>query len=122
MTLLQITRLALEQAALDWEQPDESRELLITAANAAYDELVNTFRGSHVGTGEDDEPPLKGDRDIPDVPEWCHRGICDYVTYCLLRGGGGTRPGRAQLFWEAWRQVLDKARQQGGSRFVHVPR
>lgn len=122
MTFAQISALALEQAALDAEQPDESRALLAAGANAAYDELVFVLRGGHVGTGEDDEPPLRSDRDIPDIPEWCHHGICCYVTYCLLRGGGGTRAARAQWFLEAWQQTLNRARQEGACTFVNLPK
>ena len=122
MTVEKLMKLALEQAQLDAEDPDVSRDWLLSLANTAYDALTEAFRGSHLGESDDCEVPLRHDRDVPDVPEWCHIGICDYMSYGLLMAGGGTRPQRAQAFYGRWLDVLGRARMKGSKVFQGIPR
>ena len=56
---------------------------------------------------------LLEDMDVPELPEWAHGALADYICYRHLSGGGLTKQKQAQFFYSMYSQTMRRIRPQG---------
>jgi len=74
--------------------------------NAGYDLLMYAYK-------EEPAPKLTHDLEIPDLPDWSHRGIVDYATYLIYRNGSSARQSRGQEYLRNFYEVQQRLRETG---------
>ena len=101
--------------------------------NDGYDRLVRVWTKNHIPQG--DYPRLKDATDIPNLPEWTHRALCDWATWLVYRNGNPQKQQRGMAFRSAFEEVLARIRGEGGleglnadgtqkryNKFINIPR
>ena len=101
--------------------------------NNGYDLLVQAWTRNHVPQGE--YPRLTENTDVPNLPEWTHRALCDWATWLVYRNGNPQKQQRGMAFRSAFEEVLARIRGEGGqeglnadgtqkryNKFINIPR
>ena len=101
--------------------------------NDGYDRLVKAWSRSHIP--QEDYPRLERDEDVPNLPEWTHRALCDWATWLVYRNGNPQKQQRGLYFRTAFEEILAKIQGEGGAnglnadgtqkrynKFVNIPR
>ncbi len=83
--------------------------------NEGYDLLMEAYDGTHVGTGTSETNPLKNGEDEPSTPDWTHKALAAWATWCLYRNGNPAKQQRGYQFRQEFEEVLNKIRAAGGS-------
>ena len=81
--------------------------------NEGYDRLVRAWMGQHVPDGG--TPRLKEPTDVPLLPEWTHRAICDWATWLVYRNGNPQKQQRGLYFRSAFEEILARIAGEGGA-------
>lgn len=81
--------------------------------NDGYDRLVRAWMGQHVPDGG--TPRLKEPTDVPRLPEWTHRAICDWATWLVYRNGNPQKQQRGLYFRSAFEEILARIAGEGGA-------
>ena len=81
--------------------------------NDGYDRLVRAWMGQHVPDGG--TPRLKEPTDVPLLPEWTHRAICDWATWLVYRNGNPQKQQRGLYFRSAFEEILARIAGEGGA-------
>jgi hypothetical protein len=55
------------------------------------------------------------DTDVPNLPEWTHRALCDWATWLVYRNGNPQKQQRGLAFKTAFEEVLAKLADEGGA-------
>ena len=80
--------------------------------NDGYDRLVKAWTKNHVPQSA--YPRLEVDTDVPNLPEWTHRALCDWATWLVYRNGNPQKQQRGMAFRSAFEEVLSKISDEGG--------
>lgn len=56
---------------------------------------------------------LLEDMDVPQMPEWAHGALADYICYRHLSGGGLSKQKQAQFYYGMYSQALRRLMPQG---------
>lgn len=80
--------------------------------NDGYDRLVKAWTKNHVP--QTAYPRLEADNDVPNLPEWTHRALCDWATWLVYRNGNPQKQQRGMAFRSAFEEVLSKISDEGG--------
>jgi hypothetical protein len=80
--------------------------------NDGYDRLVKVWTKSHTPQGE--YPRLVNDNDVPNIPEWTHRALCDWATWLVYRNGNPQKQQRGRAYYELFMGVLSQLADEGG--------
>jgi hypothetical protein len=80
--------------------------------NDGYDRLVKVWTKSHVP--QEAYPRLENDTDVPNLPEWTHRGLCDWATWLVYRNGNPQKQQRGRAYYEAFMMLLSQLSDEGG--------
>lgn len=99
---------------------------LMDYINEGYDRLVYAWDKQHVATDSEDYPPLYGDEDVPNLPEWAHRALADWATWLVYRNGNPQKQQRGYPYRSAFDEILNKITQEGGKNgkvknFFNIP-
>lgn len=113
------------QSNNDFEDLEEFLPYLDGYINEGYDRLVYAWAKVHCG--DEEYPFLSGDKDTPNLPEWVHRGICDYATWLVYRNGNPQKQQRGQAYLAQFEDLLSRALSGGGKNgrvrnFYNIPR
>jgi uncharacterized protein YecA (UPF0149 family) len=101
--------------------------------NDGYDRLVKVWTKSHIQ--QEDYPRLKEDTDVPKLPEWTHRALCDWATWLVYRNGNPQKQQRGLYFRSAFEEIVSQILSEGGAdglnedgtnkqykNFINIPR
>lgn len=80
--------------------------------NDGYDRIVSVWDHQHVPS--EDYPRLSEGIDVPNLPEWTHRYLCDWATWLIYRNGNPQKQQRGMAFREAFLELLSKLSDMGG--------
>ena len=58
-------------------------------------------------------PPLEEGEDEPQIPEYAHSALCDYICYRHLSSGNLAKQSRAQFYQTSFYQTMNRIRPQG---------
>ena len=133
MTLAEIKNQIMFQTNNDAEDIDDYLPHVDDYINEGYDRLVSAWTRSH--TPHEGYPRLEADTDVPNLPEWTHRALCDWATWLVYRNGNPQKQNRGLAFRSAFEEVLSKINSEGGSaglnddgtqkrykKFINIPR
>ena len=133
MTLAEIKNQIMFQTNNDAEDIDDYLPHVIDYINDGYDRLVKVWTKSHIP--QEDYPRLTEDTDVPRVPEWTHRALCDWATWLVYRNGNPQKQNRGMAYYSAFNEVLSKISDEGGAsglnedgtqkqykKFINIPR
>jgi len=91
--------------------------------NEGYDRLVHAFAKEHIAGGSTTYPPLAGDADAPNLPDWTHPGIANWATWCVYRNGNPAKQNRGYQFRGAAEETAAQVRSGTKTRtFFNMPR
>jgi hypothetical protein len=82
--------------------------------NEGYDILVMNYTDQHVASDSVDYPPLVNLTDVPNLPEYTHRGLADYATFCVYRNGNAVKQNRGMAFYSAFLDIVGKLKYERG--------
>ena len=112
MTLAEIKNQIMFQTNNDEEDIEDYLPHVNDYINDGYDRLVKVWTKSHIPqTGY---PRLTEDSDVPNIPEWTHRALCDWATWLVYRNGNPQKQQRGIAFKYAFEEVLAKLSDEGG--------
>ena len=112
MTLTEIKNRVMFQTNNDAEDVGDYLPSLLNYLNDGYDRLVKVWTKSH--TPQADYPRLSADTDVPNVPEWTHRALCDWATWLMYRNGNPQKQQRGRAYYESFMMVLSQLSDEGG--------
>ena len=113
MTLAEIKNQIMFQTNNDEEDIDDYLPHVEDYINEGYDRLVSAWTKNH--TPQADYPRLTADTDVPNLPEWTHRSICDWATWLVYRNGNPQKQNRGLAFRSAFEEVLARITGEGGA-------
>ena len=58
-------------------------------------------------------PPMEDGEDEPQIPEYAHAALCDYICYRHLSSGNLAKQSRAQFYRNSFYQEMNRIRPQG---------
>ena len=114
MTLGEIKQQVMFQTNNDVEDLADYEPHLTDYINEGYDILVMNYTDQHVASDSEDYPPLEAMTDIPKLPEYTHRGLVDYATFCVYRNGNAVKQNRGMAYYSAFLDILAKLKYERG--------
>jgi hypothetical protein len=112
MTFKEIKDQIMFQTNNDADDIDDYLPHVDDYVNDGYDRLVKVWTKNHIPQGE--YPRLKEADDVPNLPEWTHRALCDWATWLVYRNGNPQKQQRGLYFRSAFEEVLAKIAEEGG--------
>jgi len=112
MTLAEIKNQIMFQTNNDADDIDDYLPHVDDYINDGYDRLVKAWTKNHVPQAA--YPRLTEDTDVPNLPEWTHRALCDWATWLVYRNGNPQKQQRGLYFRTAFEEVLAKISDEGG--------
>lgn len=112
MTLAEIKDQVMFQTNND---PEDIEDFLPHAAdyiNEGYDRIVKAWDHGHVPST--DYPRLEEDDDVPNLPDWMHRYLCDWATWLVYRNGNPQKQQRGFQFRSHFLELLSTIADEGG--------
>jgi hypothetical protein len=113
MTLAEIKDHVMFQTNNDADDIDDYLPHVGEYINEGYDLLVKAWTRNHIPTG--DYPRLTEDEDEPRLPEWTHRGLCDWATWLIYRNGNPQKQNRGLYYRNSFEELLAKINGDGGA-------
>lgn len=98
MKLSEIKALIMFQTSNDAEDVGDFLPYLLNYINEGYDRLVLAYADEHVTSASTGYPLLSGDSDVPNIPEWSHKGIADWATWLVYKNGNPNKQQRGMAF------------------------
>lgn len=124
MTLGEIKEQVMFQTNNDVEDLADYEPHLTDYINEGYDILVLNFTGEHVSSDSNYPPLKKESSDIPRLPEYAHRGLADYATFCVYRNGNAVKQNRGMAYYSAFLEVASKLKYErdgmGRRQFTNI--
>lgn len=117
MTVGDIKDLVMFQTNNDVDDIGDFLPFMHTYIDDAYDRLVYAWDKKHPGTEYqeiEDYPMLVEDTDEPTLPEWTHKAIADWATWCVYRNGNQQKQNRGMAFRQAFEETISKIISMGG--------
>ena len=120
MTLNELYEHIMHQTNNDLDDLGDYQPSIERYINEGYDKLVEAYDNTHIDEevgGEIKYPSLVDPDDVPALPLWMHRAIADYATYMMYRNGNAIKQNRGVPYYQAFMDVLTKARFPTGKKF-----
>jgi len=108
MTLGEIKEQVMFQTNNDVEDLADYEPHLTDYINEGYDILVMNYTDQHVSNDSAEYPALSELTDVPNLPEYTHRGLVDYATYLVYRNGNSVKQNRGMAFYSAFMDITAK--------------
>jgi len=112
MTFAEIKAQIMFQTNNDAEDIEDYLPHVNDYINDGYDRLVKAWTKSHAP--QEDYPWLTEDTDVPNLPDWLHRYICDWATWLVYRNGNPQKQQRGMQYKYAFEEILSKIAGEGG--------
>ena len=113
MTFAEIKDQIMFQTNNDAEDIEDYLPHVDDYINDGYDRLVKAWTKNHLPSEE--YPRLVDDDDVPKLPEWTHRALCDWATWLVYRNGNPQKQQRGLYFRSAFEEVLSRIADEGGA-------
>lgn len=134
MTFAEIKDQIMFQTNNDAEDIEDYLPHVNDYINDGYDKLVKVWtKDYHIPSEE--YPRLETDDDVPNLPEWLHRYICDWATWLVYRNGNPQKQQRGRAYYESFMLILSQIAGEGGldglnedgstkryKNFINIPR
>lgn len=114
MTLESIKAQVMFQTSNDVDDLPDFEPHLTDYINEGYDILVMNYTDGHVSSDSAEYPPLVAGADAPNLPEYTHRGLVDYATFCVYRNGNAVKQNRGMAFYSAFLEIVGKLKYERG--------
>lgn len=114
MTLKEIKAQVMYQTNNDADDLPDFEPHLTDYINEGYDILVMNYTDQHVASDNAEYPPLAAETDVPRLPEYSHRGLVDYATFCVYRNGNAVKQNRGMAFYSAFLEFVGKLKFERG--------
>ena len=125
MNVGEIKNLVMFQYGNDAEDVEEYMPALLGYIQDGYDRLVMAWSGVHPSADGVEWPQIELDTDVPMTPEWTHKAIADWATWCVYRNGNPQKQQRGYAFRQAFDEALARIREHGGGtpvrNFTNIP-
>ena len=112
MTLAEIKDEIMFQTNNDAEDVGDYMPHLLDYINEGYDRLMSAWEKNHIHV---QHGILSYDSDVPALPEWTHRAICDWATWLIYRNGNPQKQNRGMAYREAFEDILRQIADEGGA-------
>lgn len=112
MTLAEIKNEVMFQTNNDAEDVGDYLPYLVDYINEGYDRLMSVWEKNHIPVQHD---RLEEDTDVPELPEWTHRALCDWATWLVYRNGNPQKQQRGMAFRAAFLDILSQIADEGGA-------
>lgn len=123
MTLEQLREHVMFQTNNDADDLYEFLPAVDQYINEGYNKLVEAYARTYIDTeGEDGTvqfPSLTHPNDVPRLPEWSHRALGDFATYCIYRNGNQYKQQRGERYLQMFNDVLYKLRNPANGKRRH---
>ena len=116
MTLAEIKNMVMFQTNNDKDDLGDFLPYLDTYFNDGYDRLCVAFSGEHSGQDSDNYPPLRKDKEVPNLPDWVHSAIADWATWLVYRNGNAAKQSRGFQYRSAFEYAENKLRAMSASQ------
>ena len=113
MTFAEIKDQIMFQTNNDAEDIEDYLPHVNDYINDGYDRLVKVWTKSHHIPAEE-YPKLIEDEDVPNIPEWLHRYICDWATWLCYRNGNPQKQQRGMAFRASFEEIISQILSEGG--------
>ena len=133
MTLSEIKNQVMFQTNNDADDLGDYEPHINDYVNEGYDRIIYVWDHMHVPSEE--YPRLEQDTDVPNIPEWIHRYLCDWATWLVYRNGNPQKQNRGMAYRANFEVLLSDIVSAGGKnglnedgsqrkfdRFVNIPR
>lgn len=114
MTLAEIQEQIMFQSNNDVDDLEDFLPHVNDYINDGYDKLVMVWTKSH-HIPADEYPRLEEADDVPNLPEWIHRYICDWATWLVYRNGNPQKQQRGRAYYESFMGILSQISGEGGA-------
>lgn len=104
MTLKEIQEHVMFQTNNDADDLGDYTPHINDYINEGYDKIVVPWDHQHVPST--DYPKLEEDEDVPNLPEWLHRYICDWATWLIYRNGNPQKQNRGASYRYSFEEML----------------
>ena len=104
MTVSEIKNRIMYQTGNDGEDITDHLPWVLEYVNQGYDRMLAAYVKRHVGDEED--PLLSEDEDIPKLPDWVHYALADFATWCIYRNGNTQRQQRGMRYLASYEDAL----------------
>lgn len=112
MTFAEIKDQVMFQTNNDPEDIEDFLPHVEDYINDGYDRIIKAWTKNHVPAGE--YPRLKYDEDVPAIPYWMHRYLCDWATWLVYRNGNPQKQQRGMAFYNHFMELLSRIQDEGG--------
>jgi len=116
MTLAEIKDEIMFQHNDDAEDVGDYLPHLLDYINEGYDRLMSAWEKNHIPVKHE---RLSWDFDVPALPEWTHRAICDWATWLIYRNGNPQKQQRGMAFRAAFEDILHQIADEGGAEGIN---
>ena len=113
MTLEEIKNQVMFQTNNDPEDIEDFLPHADDYVNDGYDRIVTVWDKQHVPSEK--YPRLEDDEDVPLLPAWMHRYICDWATWLVYRNGNPQKQQRGYEFRNSFLSLLSQISGEGGA-------
>ena len=133
MTLSEIKSQVMFQTNNDADDLGDYEPHINDYVNDGYDRIIYVWDKKHVPSEE--YPRLEEDTDVPNIPDWIHRYLCDWATWLIYRNGNPQKQNRGMAYRANFEVLLSDIVSSGGKnglnedgsqrkfdRFVNIPR
>ena len=114
MTLGEIKNQIMFQTNNDEEDIEDYLPHVTDYINDGYDKLLKVWTKTH-HVADDTYAKLEEDSDVPVLPEWLHRYVCDWATWLVYRNGNPQKQQRGRAYYESFMGILAQIAGEGGA-------
>lgn len=108
MTLSAMEELVMVQTNNDIEDVTEYETQLPVYLNEGYNKLYKKWMREYP------ETPLADEDDVPLLPDYMHKYICDWATWLMYRNGNPSKQQRGLYFRNSFDEFLGSLEDGGG--------
>lgn len=112
MTFAEIKAQVMFQTNNDEDDIEDYLPHVDDYVNDGYDRLVKAWNKNHIPV--EGTPRLVEDDDVPQLPQWTHRALCDWATWLVYRNGNSQKQQRGLFFRDSFNETLAKIADEGG--------
>ena len=115
MTYAEIKDLVMHQINYDSEDVSDFEPYIGAYINDGYNEMAYAYAGEFVTNASTTYPSLVNGVDTPATPEWTHKAIADWATWCVYRNGSPAKQNRGYVYRQSFEETRNRVRAMGGS-------
>ena len=118
MTLAEIKNQVMFQTNNDADDLGDYEPHINDYVNDGYDRIIYVWDKKHVPCEE--YPRLENNDDVPNIPEWIHRYLCDWATWLIYRNGNPQKQNRGMAYRANFEVLLSDIISSGGKNGMNA--